>query len=174
VADDFNDFEAFFLAHRRALGRTAYFLTGDDDAAEDLLQSAFAKAAARWERIAHTPSPRAYVRQAMLNEVRTGWRRRQRIVEYALAELPEDGDRADVATEVADRETLGSALRQLTKRQRAVLYLRYYEDLSEHETSRALGCSLGTVKSQTHHALERLRAIAPELLREHPAREVSE
>jgi RNA polymerase sigma-70 factor (sigma-E family) len=174
VADQFDDFEAFFLAHRRALSRTAYFLTGDDDAAEDLLQSALAKAAAKWERIAHTASPRAYVRQAMLNEMRTRWRRRQRLVEHALAELPEDRDQADVAREVADRQALGDALRQLTKRQRAVLYLRYYEDLSEHATARALGCSLGTVKSQTHHALERLRAVAPELLREQPAREVSE
>lgn len=145
--DDFVDFEAFFPAHRRALGRTAYFLTGDDDAAEELLQSAFAKVAAKWDRIAPTASPRAYVRQAMLNEVRSRWRRRSRIAEYAVAELPEDRAGVDVATEVADREVLGNALRRLTKGQRAVLYLRFYEDLSESETARALGCSLGTAGS---------------------------
>lgn len=174
MADDWEDFDAFFVEHRRALSRTAYFLTGDDQAAEDLLQSGFAKAAANWSRIAGTASPQAYVRQAMLNEVRSSWRRRRRITEHASAALPEDSERDDVAAEVADREMLGKALRQLTKRQRAVLYLRFYEDLSESEAARVLDCAPGTVKSQTHHALKRLRAVAPELLGERRASEVSE
>jgi RNA polymerase sigma factor (sigma-70 family) len=99
----------------------------------------------------------------MLNRSRSLWRRRRRGVEHPLAVLPEPASPADVARDVTNVAVLGDALRKLGPRQRAVLYLRYYEDLSEAETAQTLGCSVGTVKRQTHDALGRLRVLAPEL-----------
>ncbi|MBE1532636.1 SigE family RNA polymerase sigma factor [Actinomadura algeriensis] len=149
-------FAAFVAARSGSLVRTAYVLAGDQHAAEDLLQSALAKTAARWGRVRENPE--GYVRRAMYNEQVTRWRRRRR--ESAVAELPEP---AAAGPDVDLRVTLQRALLALPPRKRAVLVLRYYEDLPEREVAEIMGCSVGTVRSQTHRALARLRELAPDL-----------
>lgn len=161
--DRYEGLREFFSARQAALSRTAFLLTGSAQAAEDLLQEALVKTVARWRRV-REGNPEAYIRQVMLNDVRTRWRRRKRGVEHPTAELADVAEGRDLESDVADRDALGIALRKLAPRQRAVLYLRFYEDLPEAEVARQLGCSVGTVKSQTHDALARLRVSAPELL----------
>lgn len=156
----YDGFEEFFLASRISLSRTALLLTGDPGAAEDLLQEALTRTAQRWPHVSARGDPTAYIRAIMLNDVRSAWRRRRR-ADTRPAPVP-DADVDFTARVDADRLLL-PALRQLAPRQRAVLYLRFYEDRSEAETARLLSCSIGTVKSQTHDALARLRAVAPEL-----------
>ncbi|MBM7786730.1 SigE family RNA polymerase sigma factor [Tenggerimyces flavus] len=156
-------FREFVEARRGALSRTAFFLTGDTSAAEDLLQEALTKTVARWGNVTAGGYPEAYVKQVMLNEIRTRWRRRQRRLVVSVADVPDQPHDGDVSDAV-DRTALARALRQLAPRQRAALYLRYYEDRSYADIARLLDCSVGTVKSQLHGALERLRVIAPELL----------
>jgi len=156
IAGDEAGFDAFVQARSAALSRTAYLLTGDHHLAQDLVQAALLQAAKRWSRI-HT-SPEAYVRRAMYHQNISWWRRR-RITETQLA----SHDRAVESSDTDLRLTLDQALGRLTPKQRTVLVLRYYEDLTEVETARALGISAGTVKSTSRHALGRLRALAPEL-----------
>ncbi|MDZ5664123.1 SigE family RNA polymerase sigma factor [Nocardioides sp. zg-1308] len=156
ITDDEAGFDAFVTARGAALSRTAYLLTGDHHLAQDLVQAALLQAAKHWRRI-HT-SPEAYVRRAMYHQNISWWRRR-RLVETPL--LSHDG-----AARLADtdlRLTLDEALARLTAKQRTVLVLRFYEDLTEVETARALGITAGTVKSTTRQALSRLRTLAPEL-----------
>ncbi|HVY10614.1 MAG TPA: SigE family RNA polymerase sigma factor [Mycobacteriales bacterium] len=149
------EFQDFVLARRRALLRTAWLLTGDWYAAEDLVQTALMRCYPHWRRISQD-NPDAYVRKAIANAHTSLWRRRWR-GEQPAAELPERAG-AD-AYDVADsRRTLIAALNRLPARQRAAVVLRFYEDLSEAETATALGCSVGTVKSQTSKALAALRA----------------
>lgn len=162
--DRYEGFREFFAARRAAMSRTAYLLTGSTQAAEELLQDALVKTVARWRKVRDGGNPEAYIRQVMLNELRTRWRRRRRGVEHPTAELTDQAEACDLEAETADRDVLAVALRKLAPGQRAVLYLRFYEDLPEAEVARQLGCSVGTVKSQTHDALARLRACAPELL----------
>lgn len=152
----FNDFVATRAA---ALMRTAFLLTGDGHLAEDLLQTTLFNAARRWRAI--RTSPEAYVRRAMYHENVSRWRVRRHITEatYDEAADPRTTVDADVALEV----TLARALGQLTRRQRTVLVLRYYEDLTERETAAALGIGVGTVKSIARQALSRLRHLAPDL-----------
>lgn len=157
----YDGFEEWFLAHRTALSRTAYFLTADHAAAEDLLQEALTKAAGHWRRVSGG-DPNAYVRQIMLNQVRSTWRRRHGVREQSVATI-DARSTSDVAGAVSTGADLAAALLRLPPRQRAVLYLRYYEDLTEVETARLLGCAVGTVKSQAHDALARLRNLAPAL-----------
>lgn len=149
-------FGAFVAARSSSLVRTAYVLTGNQHAAEELLQSALAKTAARWKHV--RDNPEGYVRRAMYNEQATRWRRRGR--ESVVAEppeLPSQGPDVDL------RVTLERALLALPPRKRAVLVLRYYEDLPEREIAEIMGCSVGTVRSQTHRAIARLRELAPDL-----------
>ncbi|HEY2791689.1 MAG TPA: SigE family RNA polymerase sigma factor, partial [Micromonosporaceae bacterium] len=147
-----------FVRHRSAaLGRTAYLLTGNRHDAEDLLQTALLRVAGRWGRI---DDPEAYARRVLATQSISRWR--------ALRRRPAEvfGRAAEEPTSAPDVETklvLATALGRLTARQRTVLVLRFYEDRTEVETARIMGCSLGTVKSQTRHALERLRALSPEL-----------
>lgn len=143
-----------------ALLRTALLLTGDHHRAEDLVQDALTKVALRWRRLA-AGNPEAYARQIIVRENISGWRKRRReLVSDASASTAVVGD-STAATE--RRLLLDAALARLTPRQRAVVVLRYYDDLSERDTADALGVSPGTVKSQTHLALRRLREAAPEL-----------
>ena len=172
--DPYQGFNEYVVARTAALSRMAYLLTADHHLAEDLLQIGLTRLASRWPEVRHG-SPDAYVRRILVNEL-ISWRRRR-----SFHERPEDfrdargaeavgnlharppgvvGDRSDA---VVRRVIVGQALAQLAPRQRAVLVLRFYEDLSEAETADVLGCAVGTVKSQTHHALARLRALAPEL-----------
>jgi RNA polymerase sigma-70 factor (sigma-E family) len=165
--DRYAGFREFVTARRRALSRTAYLLTGDHSLAEDLLQTSLARTAAHWHRIVDA-DPEAYLRKVMVNERTSRWRRRRYGVEVpasaeALAALaPPAGP--DTADAVVRRATLAAALAQLPPRQRAVIVLRFFDDLSEAQTAEALGCAIGTVKSQAHQALVRLRALAPTLL----------
>ena len=156
ITDDEAGFDAFVHARGAALSRTAYLLTGDHHLAQDLVQAALLQAARHWGRI-HT-SPEAYVRRAMYHQNISWWRRR-RITETPLASY----DGAAGAGDTDLRLTLDQALARLTAKQRTVLVLRFYEDLTEVETARALGISAGTVKSTTRQALGRLRTLAPEL-----------
>jgi RNA polymerase sigma-70 factor (sigma-E family) len=162
--DRYEGFREFFAARRSALSRAAFLLTGSVQAAEELLQEALVRTLARWPKVtADGNSPEAYVRKVMLNEVRNQWRRRQVRVEDPTDLPPEVAGRSDLENQAADRQVLAVALRKLGPRQRAVLFLRFYEDLPEAECARLLGCSVGTVKSQTHDAVKRLRELAPEL-----------
>ncbi|GAA4104351.1 SigE family RNA polymerase sigma factor [Actinomadura miaoliensis] len=151
-------FTRFVAARSGSLMRLAYVLTGDQHAAEDLLQSVLTKTAARWRHV--DDNPEAYVRRAMYHEQINRWRRRRR--ESAVAAPPERvaADRSD---EVDLRLALERALLALPARKRAVLVLRYFEDLPEAQVAEILGCSVGTVRSQTHRAIVRLRELVPEL-----------
>jgi RNA polymerase sigma-70 factor (sigma-E family) len=156
-----DEFRAFVVARQPALLRAAYLLTGDAHAAEDLVQTGLAEAAYRWGRLADG-QPEAYVRRVIYTRFCSGLRRRRVLVEAPVAIAP-DRPVPDATESVDQRVGLERALASLPPRQRACVVLRFYEDRSEAETAALLGCSVGTVKSQTHDALKRLRAIAPEL-----------
>ena len=150
------EFAEFAAARAGALIRVAYVLAGDQHAAEDLLQTALTKAAARWGRI-HT-APEAYVRQVMYREQVDSWRRRARHRESTMADVPEQAAAVpDISAET--RLSLQQALRALPPGKRAVLALRYFEDLSETQVASILGCSVGTVRSQTSKAITQLRSV---------------
>lgn len=155
-----SDFTRFVRDRTPALFRVAYALTCEQHDAEDLLQTALAHAAGRWSRI-HT-DPEAYVRRVLYHQHISRWRHRRRRPETLMADLPEhshaEGSRIDVAEETVTRLRLRAALRSLPPRQRAVIVLRYLEDLNEREVADVLGCSTGTVASQASRALSRLRA----------------
>ena len=155
------DFDEFVAARSSGLLRTAYLLTHDHALAEDLLQTALAKAWFAWSRIEGRPEP--YVRRILVNTYASWWQRRWN-GELATEHLPERrvGDAADAADAGRD---LWVAMERLPRRQRAVVVLRYFEDLTEVETARLLGCTVGTVKSQMSKALAKLR-IDPALARE--------
>lgn len=148
------DFDEFVAARSSRLLRTAYLLTRDHALAEDLLQTALTKAWFAWSRIESDPEP--YVRKILVNTFATWWRRKWN-GEHAYAEPPEP-DPGPGAHDVADqRQDLWTAMGRLPRRQRAVVVLRYVEDLTEAETAHLLGVSVGTVKSQTSKALAKLR-----------------
>ena len=159
-ADD-EDFRDFVAARSAALMRTAYLLQGDRASAEDLLQSALAKAYRHWSRVRRAGDPAAYVRAIMVNERRSWWRRTAR--REVLDGTPPERPAPDGAAAVVERDVIWRAVLALPPRTRAVLVLRYWEDLSEAETAQVLGCSVGTVKSQASRGLRRLhKAIAPD------------
>ena len=155
------DFDEFVAARSGALLRTAYLLTHDHALAEDLLQTALAKAWFVWSRIDGNPEP--YVRKVLVNTFATWWRRRWN-GELPTDELP-DRPADDPGGDSAGRQDLWHALGRLPRRQRAVVVLRYFDDLTEREIADALGCSPGTVKSQASKALAKLR-IDPSLVEE--------
>jgi len=168
-AADETDFSAFVVARGPALLRLAVLLTADADTAQDLVQDALVRVLPRWSRVAAHGNPEAYVRAALRSAWIDSWRRRRREV---VADAPADAMLA-VAADAAEADGLGgaavrlsveAALARLTERQRAVLVLRFYEDLTEAETARLMRCSVSTVKSQTRRALGRLRALAPDLV----------
>jgi RNA polymerase sigma-70 factor (sigma-E family) len=147
---DVPDFEAFVAARSSSLLRTAFLLTRDRGRAEDLLQTALGKSWLAWSRI--QGDPEAYTRKVLVNTYATWWRRRWND-ERPTQDLPETPYVEDAST----RHDLWTALGHLSRGQRAVIVLRFFEDLSEAETARVLDCSVGTVKSQTSRALARLR-----------------
>lgn len=149
-------FAQFVVARERALQRTAVLLTGDWALAEDLVQAALARAWPRWERVSRRDDPELYVRRVLVNTWAT-WRRRRWRGEQASAAVPEGPAPGDVAAEVAMRMAVRDALGSLTRRQRAVLVLRVFDDLSEAQVAYLLGCPLGTVKSAMSRALAKLR-----------------
>ena len=149
----------FVSARGAALSKAAYLLTGDHQAAEDLVQDTYVVLVRRWQKSGRV-DPEAYVRRILYSRFVDGWRRR-RLRELPWASPPETavGDEAGAAT---DRLTLAGALNRLTVRQRAVLVLRFYDDLTESQAAETLGISSNTVKSQTRVALQRLRELAPD------------
>jgi len=148
-----DDFAEYVAGRWSALFRTAHLLTGRRDAAEDLVQEALITAYGRWERIRSMDAPDAYLRKVMLNaylsERRTRLRRASR---KHLTEVP-----ASPPPDPTVGIDLWRGVRALPPRQRAVVVLRYYEDLTEADTAAALDCSIGTVKSQCHRALAALK-----------------
>ena len=148
-------FTGFVQARWPALYRTAYLLTGDRGEAEDLVQTALANTYGAWSRIRDRGATEAYVRRAMVNAAYRGWRRRGRTV---LTEEPPELAHDSGLAGLAERAEVWAAVCDLPPRMRAPLVLRYYEDLSEAEVAAVLDCSVGSVTSQTHHALKRLRA----------------
>ena len=145
-------FDAFVLARWASLVRTAYLLTGEHALAEDLAQTALAKSWFAWDRITDDPMP--YVRRVMVTTSVSWWRRRWR-AEVPTEVLPEP--RTQAVDAVTDGQDLWTAIGRLPPRQRAVIVLRYYEDLTEDETASVLGCSVGTVKSHCSRAVAKLR-----------------
>ncbi len=148
-------FRDFVAARKAALLRTAYLLAGDWATAEDLLQTALTKTYVAWRRLGAIEAAEPYARRVLINTATSWWRRRWH-GERPTAVLPERSypDRVD---ERAERDALWRHVQALPTRQRAVLVLRFYEDLSEMQTARLLGVSVGTVKSQCSRALAALR-----------------
>ena len=149
------DVDTFVREHGAALARTAFLLTGDHQLAEDLVQTALAKVAVRWDRVAAKGHPGAYVRQTMVRTA-IGWRRRRWRGEMPSGDVPETRA-ADDLVAVDRRDRLRRALLTLPPRQRAAVVLRFYEDRTEADVADLMGCSVGTVKSQTARALAHLR-----------------
>jgi RNA polymerase sigma-70 factor (sigma-E family) len=159
ASDDRETFTAWASARQQALFRTAYLLTADRSRAEDLVQIALMKVAARWARL-RDGDPDAFARTCIVRDNISAWRRRRREV---LVETAPDRATGDPMTAIDRRLALASALATLAPRQRTVLVLRYYADLTEQQTAETLGLSVGTVKAHAHQALHRLRSAAPEL-----------
>jgi RNA polymerase sigma-70 factor (sigma-E family) len=158
IGSDETSFEEFVAGSSARLFTLARLLTGGHRAeAEDLLQGAFERAYRRWGRISRRGDPERYVRQMLVNASVDRWRRLGRRPETALVAAGADPGAADATAAVADRDLLLRGLAALPPRQRAVLVLRYFEDLSEAQTATVLGCTVGTVKSQTARGLARLR-----------------
>lgn len=156
------EFEEFVTARSAALFRTAVLLTGNRQDAQDLVQSALERACRHWDRVIAAEQPEAYVRRILVNSLKDRWRIRKRIVE-----VPFDDARPAASTgqspyrqveQVELRRSMIAELLRLPTGIRAVLVLRYFEDLSEAEIAQALGCSTGTVKSQAARGLAKLRA----------------
>nr|BFE63386.1 SigE family RNA polymerase sigma factor [Dactylosporangium thailandense] len=150
------EFTEFVHGRSQGLLRFAYLLTGDRHLAEDLVQEALVRAHRRWSGIVGEEGPEPYVRKTMLRQY-LSWRRRRSFAERPVAELPELAT-ADPAARVADTDAMWALLRTLPRSQRAVVVLRYYEDLPDAEIARLLGCAESTVRVHAFHALKKLRA----------------
>ena len=150
-----DEFAEFVTRWSPALLRVAFLLTSDRGEAEDLLQTALLKTSRHWVRLNDREAAYAYVRRVLVT-THTSWRRRRRVHEVLLDQLPENP--AGEATSIDAGRAL-QALEQLPPRMRAVVVLRCYEGLTEAETADALGCSLGSVKSQASRGLARLREL---------------
>jgi RNA polymerase sigma-70 factor (sigma-E family) len=163
-------FEQFVAESTVSLLRTAYLVTGDGGHAEDLVQESLFKIARRWSRVVAMDSPLAYARRVLVNLALDDCERRSRHqAELARETLPDrpfslrgESETSSATFNAADdRIELIRALGELPPRQRAVLVLRYFDDLSESEVASTLGCSTGTVKSTTSRALEKMRYLVP-------------
>jgi RNA polymerase sigma-70 factor (sigma-E family) len=150
------DFESFVRSAAPSLIGLAYVLSCDLGRAQDASQIAFERVYQRWGRL---DDPWAYARRVTVNATRDGWRRFGRRVHVGLAEQPDPLHEPYPA--VDGRDEMARALRLLPRGQRAVLHLRFWQDLTEAQTAAALGISVGTVKSQTSRALRRLREALP-------------
>jgi RNA polymerase sigma-70 factor (sigma-E family) len=156
--DDREEFTRWARARQQHLLRVALLMTDDRSRAEDLVQDALTAVAMRWTRLRET-SPDAYARTVIYHGNVSWWRRRRgEVLTAEVVDLPSPG------APVERRLLVRRALAALTPRQRAVVVLRYFEDLTERDAAAVLGVTGGTVKSQTHLALRRLREAAPELV----------
>jgi RNA polymerase sigma-70 factor (sigma-E family) len=153
---DSGDFAEFATSRHRALYRYAYLLAGERGLAEDLVQEALTKTYVAWRRLRDSAIAEAYTRKVITNTAISWWRRKAWTAERPRDDVPDKPAFRD--EDVTARLWLWRELQTLPPRQRAALVLRYYEDLTETETARVLGCTVGTVKSQTSHGLKKLRA----------------
>jgi RNA polymerase sigma-70 factor (sigma-E family) len=151
--DEHAAFDAFVRARLPELHRFGRILTGCEEAGADLVQDALERTLLHWSRLQTRDNPEGYVRRIMVNRNISIWRHRRR--ERLTDQFPETGQE----DQHGDTE-LWSALRELPPRQRTVIALRYYEDLTETEVARIMGCSVGTVKSQASKAISKLRGRA--------------
>jgi len=154
-APDDEQFSAMVAAAWPSLYRTAFLLLGDRSEAEDLVQTALTKTYAHWSKVREVDAAPAYARRVLHNTAASWFRRASWRNEHPTAELPEAGHDTDHSI----RPTLFEALRTLPPRQRAVVVLRFYEDLDVRQTASVLQCSEGTVKSQTSGAIDKLRIV---------------
>lgn len=156
------EFQSFMIGRWPRLTRTAFLLTGEQHAAEDLVQSTLEQVYVHWRKVVSADDPEAYVRRVMINA--HARRHRRRLKEFLapkddsglVHEVPDTGDRIAQAD---DRGALLKALAQLPVRQREAVVLRYWEDLTETQTAEAMGCSVGTVKSNAAKGIAKLRAL---------------
>jgi RNA polymerase sigma-70 factor (sigma-E family) len=149
-------FRYFVMSRSPGLVRAAWLLTGDMGTAEDLVQTSLAKMWSRWPQVVRQDTSEAYVRRVMMSTFLT-WNRRRWHAELAVGDVPDTAVAGDAFHEVELRWAVAGALHTLPPRQRAVVVLRYFEDLSEVEVARALSCSVGTIKSQNAKAMKHLR-----------------
>jgi len=146
-----------YRLHAPRAGELAYLLTGDADLAEDLAQEAFVRLIGRLSRIRDEAAIAAYLRQSIVNLARKHWRKRGSERAYLRREGRTLVSAASAPTDLGARDELWEALGKLPYRQRAAIVLRFYEDLSEKETARVLGCAVGTVKSSVSRGLRHMR-----------------
>ncbi len=156
------DFAAFVRARQNALVRFGYLLTGDRMSGEDLTQTALARLYLKWDTIRQTEAIEAWVRRVMVNEHASWWRRAWRHRERLDFDTAHSDSNAGPQSTPFDDDLWRQVL-ALPPRQRAAIALRFYEDLSEAQTAEILGCSVGTIKSQTHRALAALRTKLEEV-----------
>src|SRR4051794_38552417 len=153
--DDLAAFTEYAEARAATLFRTAYLMVGDHQLAEDLLQEALVKTLMAWPRLRDRDDLEAYSRRIIVTTL-ISWRRRRSFHERPVNVLPERSA-PDPAAAVVTHDAVVAALRTVPPRQRAAIVLRYYQDLTETQTAEAMGCSVGTVKSQVAAGLRRLR-----------------
>lgn len=157
------EFTAYLAARQPALLRTAYLLTGDRHQAEDVLQTALAKLYLSWDKVRDRGALDGYVRRILVNENNSVWRRGWKRREHATEVVPEGAPHVDAYDE-GSSGALWDLVQTLPRKARAVVVLRYYEQLTEAETAEVLGITVGTVKSQTSRALATLRERTPAVL----------
>ncbi|MFF3940196.1 SigE family RNA polymerase sigma factor [Streptomyces phaeofaciens] len=157
------EFQAFAIGRYPRLMRTAFLLTGEQHAAEDLVQSTLEQVYVAWRRVASADEPEAYVRRVMINAHARRYRRKLR--EFLAPKGDDQGlayeiaDTGDRIAQADDRHALLKALAELPPRQREAVVLRYWEDLTETQAAEAMGCSVGAVKSNTAKGIAKLRAV---------------
>ncbi len=158
------DYAHFVRSRTHALLRSAYLLTGDQHLAEDLVQEALARTHRAWARLDRTEHAEAYARKVMYHAQVSIWRR-PKVAEVLPADFEPDRNHGadDHAESAVERLVLRRALLTLSAKQRAVIVLRFFEDHTEAEAAKLLGVSVSTVKTQTGRALDRLRALLPDL-----------
>lgn len=156
--DDEQAFTEWATARLAPLVRFGFALTHDEGGAHDLVQTALVRTLLAWPRLRNREDPEHYVRRVMVNEQRSAWRRQRRHPEVRLEPLGAGETFAPDEAELVERDRVWRELVNLPPGQRAVLILRFYEDRSERDVAALLGCSVGTVKSQTSKALAKLRA----------------
>ena len=154
--DEPEGFREFVEGRSSDLLRSAWLLTGDWPAAEDLVQTALVKTWPHWNRLVRRDRPELYVRKVMLTTY-LAWRKRRSASEVPIAEVVEAASGSSIDAEL--RNVVMSAWRELPPRQRAVVVLRYFDDLTEAETAEALGCTVGTVKTHSSRAMAHLRGV---------------
>jgi RNA polymerase sigma-70 factor (sigma-E family) len=147
-----------YCVHAQEIGRLAYLLTGDAQLAEDLAQEAFVRLIGRLGVIRDEAAIAPYLRRTVVNLARKHWRKRRSERSYLTRERSgQSAVRTADLPDLAGRDELWEALAKLSYRQRAAIVLRFYEDLSEEQTARILGCAVGTVKSSVARGLREMR-----------------